>query len=1074
MCLLTLASAQDASQIQGLKWRSIGPFRGGRVSAVTGAVGQTGTFYIGMPQGGIFKTTGAGSTWYEVADSIKDVCCFGSVQVAPSDPNVVYAGTGEAIGGEGNGVYKSTDAGKSWIHQGLEETQQIPALLVDPKDSNIAILAAKGLDRKLTKQRGVFRTTDGGKTWTNTLFIDEQTGVQHIAWAFDNPSVMFAASAKHYQPQTPPPAGTTAPPSSSAVPVLYKSNDEGATWTKLEPTGLPRLTGRVCLAVAQHTNSQRVFLIGTFGLYRSDDGGATWKQMAKDDNRIANGQGNYTSGVYVDSKNPDIIYTLATCVYRSLDGGNTFEGFKGAPGGDDPQQMWIDPTDGNRILLGGDQGAVVSHDGGLTWGSWYNQPTAQVYHINTDSQWPYWVYATQQDSGVTATRSRGNLGAIMPIDWYPSAGFEFGTVVPDPLNPNITYCLGPNLSILKVTYPSGQWIELGPDLNPDSELRAGIGLPLVFSPINRKELFAGYNHLMSTTDGGVHWNQISPDLSVKEGQKSTATGRFGGSIDSLSPSSIDGGIIWTASGNGVIYVTKDHGKSWSDVSLANLSKRARVACIEASHTDPAAAYVAMQDNDQKPHFYRTRDSGKTWKEIVTGLPTEQVQGSTSLVIRADTKRDGLLFGGTLSGMYVSFNDGDTWQSLMLNLPTTTYNDIQVHENDLVVGTYGRGLWILDDYSPLREVTAATLAEPAHLYKPGDAIRVRRNVNLDTPFPVEVPHADNPPLGAVIYYSLGTKPSGDIKIEISDSNGKVVRHMSSAPIAPYEDPPTAVPPFWAEVRMPMATELGLNRINWNIRYDTPPAFVHDEQDVMGAMKGDTPQAIEGPLALPGEYTVKLMVDGKTYTQKLTVKNDPRSPASASDLKAQHELQKNYYEAVQEAYDGYQQVTSMRGALAAIMNSKPSEAVAKAAKDLDDKINAIGGVVRRGRRFFGPPPATSFVNINGFFLVQLDGLDMGDMAPTEPMHQAYAAAWVKLKAMADRWREINSKDLVEFNALLTKNGLKAITAAWPMFQEPAAPAAKYMPKADPKAKPTTPKGNIDPEELERLSRGDGDGE
>ena len=1058
--LSTVCTAQTPDQIQGLKWRNIGPFRGGRVSAVSGAIGQQGTFYIGMPQGGVFKTTGAGQTWYPVADSIKDVSSFGSVQVAPSDPNTVYAGTGEAIGSEGNGVYKSTDAGKTWQHLGLEESQMIPALLVDPKDPNLVLLAAEGNERMRTKQRGVMRSTDGGKTWTTPLFIDEETGVQHIAWAYDNPSVVFGLSVKHFNGK---------PSKASGTPMLYKSSDEGQTWTKLTPKGLPLLTGRMCLAVAQNTKSQRVFLIGTFGLYRSDDGGANWTQMAVGDDRIANGQGNYTSGVYVDSQNPDIVYTLATCVYRSLDGGKTFTGLKGAPGGDDPQQLWIDPTDGNRMLLGGDQGATVTHDGGKTWGLWYNQPTAQVYHISTDNRWPYSVYATQQDSGVVATKSRGNLGAISSIDWYPHAGFEFGTIVVDPLNPDVSYCLGPNLSILKVTYRSGQWIECGPDLDPSSGLHLGFDSPMAFSPFNKHELMIGFNKLMATTDGGVHWKAISPDLSVAKGAKPGAPAAFMGSaIASFSPSTIDNGIIWAAASNALVHVTKDHGATWTDVSIPNL-KRASISCIDASHTDPATAYVALRyggNDDSRPHYFRTRDFGKTWREISSGLPTDRADGFAHF-IRADSKRDGLLFAGTENGIYVSFNDGDSWQSLLLNMPTTSFRDLQIHGNDLVLGTYGRGLWILDDYTPLREVSTATLAEAAHLYKPGEAVRVRRNVNLDTPFPPEVPHAANPPLGAVIYYSLASKPTGDVKIEISDSHGKVVRHLASAAIIPYDDPETAIPNWWIEERKPLTTEIGLNRINWNIRYDTPPAFTHDPQDTMGGMVKDTPQATEGPLALPGEYTVKLIVDGKEFTQKLIVKNDPRSPASAADLRAQNQLLQSYYAQSIEAHEAYQQVMKMRQSVTPLLEANPSEEVTKALKDFDKKLGQLGGTVKRGRRFFGPPPATSFVNINGFMLSQMDGQDMGDMAPTESMLMAHGAAWSKLNVLVEKWKGLNSKDLVELNKLLTKNGLPSIPASVPLAEVPA-PPARYLPKVDPK-KPTTGRGNIDPEELERQAHG-----
>ncbi len=1074
LSLITVGSAQtvDPRLYSGLVWRNIGPFRGGRVSAVTGALGQPGVFYMGLPLGGIWKTTSAGQTWYPVFDSIKDVSCIGSIQVAPSDPNTIYAGTGDIITGgginEGNGVYKSTDAGKTWQHMGLDDTKQIPALLVDPHNPNIVLIAAQGNPHTHTDQRGVFRSTDGGLNWTKTLYVDNETGAQNIAWAYDHPDVMFATTVRHYSaPGTIPVRGgagaaatNTPPPKGTA---LYKSTDEGVTWTEVTGGGLPSMTGRTCVAVAMNTNSQRVFLIGTFGLYRSDDGGTTWRKMATSDRRIANGQGNYTSGVYVDSKNPDIVYTLATCSYKSTDGGVTFTGFKGAPGGDDPQQMWIDPTDGNRIFLGGDQGAVISLDAGTTWGSWYNQATAQVYHISVDNQFPYWVYATQQDSGSVATSSRGNLGEITPMDWLPHPGYEFGSIVADPLNPKISYAGGPGGGIVKVTYPSGQWINVSPSVGPTEPLRRVGNQPIAFSPVNPHELLAGFQYLMSTIDGGLHWKKLSPDLGegkqVPEAPAAPTTGfdtggrrsgPRGGSIESFSISTVAPGTIWVATNNGLIKVTKDHGATWDDVTIPNLPSptRSDISMIDASHQDAGTAYVAVDLHnmaDYKPYLYRTHDFGKTWTQIVNGLPTDQPSGSFARAIRADTKREGLLFAGTESSMYVSFNDGNSWQSLMLNLPNTSYRDIAIHENDLVVGTYGRSFWVLDDYSPLRELTSAIASQAAHLFKPEDAIRVRRNVNGDTPFPPEVPHALNPPLGAVIYYSLGAKPSGPLTLEISDSSGKVIRHMSSAAIPPSTDPLAPVPDFWLEQPKPMPAELGLNRVSWNIRHDGTPAFSRDVSSVMGANPGQTPFSPEGPLALPGTYTAKLTVDGKSYSQTFTVKNDPRSPARAPELQDQHNLLMNLYDAAAEAADGYHQVSAMRALVAEISKANPD--VAAAVTDFDAKLSAAGGVVTGRRGFgggggFGGPP--SFTSVNAAFVRQLETLDFGDMEPNDPQTMAFATAYVQLKTAIENWKTINSKDLSGFNAVLTKNGLKPISTAKGL-PDPVGPPTKFVQKA-----------------------------
>src|SRR5690242_4796219 len=474
----------DPALYAGLVWRNIGPFRGGRIAAVSGVIGQPGVFYVGLPAGGVWKTTSAGETWYPVFDSVKTVSSVGAIEVAPSDPNVIYAGTGDmSTGGavnEGDGVYKSVDAGHSWQHLGLDATKQIPSILVDPHDANLVLVAAQGNIPQRSDTRGVYRSTDGGRSWTKTLYVDDQTGIQKLAWAYDKPSVIFATTVRHYTAPGAQPRRGGEPDTGRTGTALYKSIDEGVTWQEITGGGLPRLAGRTSLAVAMNTNAQRVFLISNTGLYRSDDGGSTWKQMDASDERIRNGQGGYNCGVYVDPKNPDVVYTINTSSYKSTDGGNTFTGFKGAPGGDDPQQMWIDPTNGQRILLGLDQGAVVSLDGGATWSSWYNQSTEQIYHLSVDNGFPYWVYATQQDAGAVRTRARGNFGAVTPMDWNPVGGWEWGTIVADPLNTQIVYASGSG--ILKITYPSEQWINVSPARDPNLELRTAFSQPIIFAP----------------------------------------------------------------------------------------------------------------------------------------------------------------------------------------------------------------------------------------------------------------------------------------------------------------------------------------------------------------------------------------------------------------------------------------------------------------------------------------------------------------------------------------------------------------------------------------------------------------
>jgi hypothetical protein len=1048
--------------VSGLRWRMVGPFRGGRVAAVTGVIGQPGTFYIGLPLGGVWKTTSAGTTWYPVMDGVKEASSVGSVQVAASDANIVYAGMGDLITGgginEGNGMYKSADAGKTWTHLGLDETKQIPSILVDPKDPNLVLIAAQGNVHKRMDMRGVFRSTDGGKNWTKTLYVDDETGGQEIAWAFDNPKVMLATTVLHY---TDPLAGRGGGPGGAPAPSktkLFKSTDEGLTWTEVSGHGLPALTGRTSIAVAMNTNSQRMFLIGNFGFYRSDDGGATWRQMAAHDTRIRNGQNGYNCGVYVDPSNPDVVYTINTSSFKSVDGGNTFTGFKGAPGGDDPQQMWIDPTDGKRMLLGVDQGATISLDGGLTWSSWYNQATEQVYHISTDNSFPYWIYATQQDAGAVATRSRGDLGTVNWMDWKPVPGYEFGYIVADPLDPKIVYSGGPARGVVKITYPSQQWINISPNVDTSLALRQVGNQPLAFSATNPHELLAGFQYLMATADRGAHWMKLSPDLGYPKGvtppartaaragrgaAAATAAGAPapGGSIESFSTSSVAPGVIWAGTNNGLIKVTKDHGVTWSDVTIPDLPNptRADISTIDASHHDAAEAYVAIDYHtvgDYAPYFYRTKDYGKTWTKIVNGFATDQPSGSFARVIRADTKKAGLLFAGTESSMYVSFNDGDDWQSLMLNLPNTSYRDIQIKNNDLVVGTYGRSFWILDDISPLRQMTPEIASEKVHFFKPGDAWRVRRDVNGDTPFPPEVPHGENPPPGALLYYWLGSKPSGDITLEVLDAAGHVIRHMSSAPVAPIPDSMQTIPEFWKEVVRAMPTEVGTNRINWDMRYDHPPTFSHGYGQQMGAVPFETPWTPEGPLAPPGTYSLKLTVDGKSYTQSLTLKNDPRSPATAADIAAQHALLTKLYDGSKEAWAGYEQVTAMRSAVGELSGSNPPAAADSAIKALSAKLASVGGNGGGGGRGgggggrggpAGPPPAPNFAGVMGAMNRQLDGLDAGDLAPTEPMLKAWAWACADLRTAVSNWKAVNAVDVPALNKLIAASGSKPLTAA-----------------------------------------------
>jgi photosystem II stability/assembly factor-like uncharacterized protein len=632
IAIATAAAVQTpgvAVPTSGLKWRNIGPFRGGRVGAVAGAIGQPGVFYIGLPFGGVWKTTSGGTTWFPVFDGVTEISSIGSIAVAPSDPNVVYAGTGDTYRAtyRGNGIYKSVDAGASWRHLTLGDTK-VPAILVDPKNPNIVVAAALGNVQSTSSVRGVFRSTDGGTTWTRTLVVDEETGVEDIAAAFDEPNVMYAVTSRG----------------------VSKSTDQGRTWTPVAAAGLPSLGGNARgmrrLAVAERTKGQRVFLAGVGRLTRSDDGGATWKTVTEDARPGA-------ERVYVSPDNPDLVYGLHITAYRSHDGGATWEAFKGAPGGDDPHVMWIDPTDPRRILLAGDQGASVSVDGGATWGSWYNQSTAQIYHIGIDSSWPFWVYGQQQDSGAVAVRNRGNLGTVGPLDWYPTPGWESGYIVADPLDPNVVYGNGPDSAsqLVRISVPTGQWIHVGPNLNPAERL--GTPGPLVWNPFDPHELMAGYSRVMVTLNGGRDWTAVSPDLTGSRA-----------SILALAASDVSKGLLWVGLTHGGVRVTRDRGANWTDVSIPNVD--GSVVSIDASHQNASEAFAAVATGDNRPHIYRTRDYGKAWTETVIGLPVDEVSGSFVNAVRMDTRRDGLVFAATESSMYVSFDAGERWQPLRLD------------------------------------------------------------------------------------------------------------------------------------------------------------------------------------------------------------------------------------------------------------------------------------------------------------------------------------------------------------------------------------------------------------------------
>ncbi len=873
----------DPSIYSGLRWRMIGPFRGGRVNGVTGVPGQANVFYMGSVGGGVWKTTNAGRTWLPIFDS-QPIASIGAVAVAPSRPDVVYIGTGEADMRSqisyGNGMYKSTDAGKTWTRIGLEPTRQIGKVIVDPRDPNVVFVAALGHVYGANPDRGVYRTRDGGASWQKVLFKSNDVGAIDLAFDPGDPQTIYASLWNTRRPPW-----SIYPPSYGPGSGLYKSTDGGSNWQQLT-SGLPTDgVGRIGIAVAP-TNRSRVFAIvdaKAGGLYRSDDAGATWR-LASSDSRIW-GRGWYFGKVAVDPKNADLVYVSNTGVYRSRDGGRSFgEPFKGSPGGDDYHQLWIYPDDGNRMILGGDQGAVISVDGlndRPTWSSWLNQPTAQVYRIAVDNAFPYWVTGAQQDSGAVRVRSRGRFATITMRDWEPlCAGGEAGYTAPDPLNPDIVY----GGTVERCNVQTGQIDRISPEVDLPTPPRHTWTLPLVFSPADPHALYFSDQYLFKTTDGGAHWTRISddmtrenpgvpPNLDAATAADAPPQSKRLGVIYSIAPSPVRAPLLWIGTDDGYVHVTQDDGKTWTNVTPRELNAWSKVVMLEASHFDANEAYAAVDRHrleDNEPYIYRTKDGGKTWEKIANGLPA----GVYMQTIKEDPKRRGLLIAGTELGVFVSFNDGDQWQSLQLNLPPTSMRDLAFHDNDLIVATHGRGFWVLDDINPLRQASPDIVSSDAFLFKPADAVLIPQNTDNGTPTQKDEPEAENPPNGAVIDYYVKTAAAGPVTIEILNAGGTVIRRYSSSDPAPVVDVNTlAVNLAWSRAPEPLSPAAGMHRWVWDFRPDPPPGGRGRGGRGGGGGGGGGGRGGPPPVAT-GTYSVRLTANGKTLTQPLSVKPDPR--------------------------------------------------------------------------------------------------------------------------------------------------------------------------------------------------------
>ena len=1019
------AQQYDSALFSALRWRPIGPFRGGRTVGAIGVPGAPDVLYIGVNNGGVWKSADYGRSWTPIFDD-QPTGSIGAIAVAPSEPQTLYVGSGEGLQrpdlSVGDGMYRSADGGRSWRHLGLRDGQQIPAIIVDPHDANRVFVAVLGHPYGPNQERGVYRSTDGGETWQQVLFTDENTGAADLAFDPASPQVVFAVlwAAR----QAPWEIGSSLTLSASNG--LYKSTDGGTTWRRVT-AGLPAAAdglGRIGLAVAASAPSRMYAVVGAAkdgGLYGSDDGGEQWRLINRDD-RLWGRDGDFNE-VKVDPTNPAIVYVANVVTWKSVDGGRTFSAFRGAPGGDDYHRLWIDPRDPKIILLAGDQGAVVTVNGGATWSSWYNQPTAQFYHVATDRRFPYWVYGGQQESGSVGIVSRGNDGQITFREWHPVGAEEYGYIAPDPLHPNLIY--GGKLN--RFDWTTGEVQTVSPEPVRTGAYRWVRTMPVVFSPIDPRVLYFAGNVLFRTTDGGVSWQTISPDLTRASYDIPANLGAFTaldpeqgkhrGVIYTIAPSFRRAGLLWVGTDDGLIHLTHNGGRTWANVTPPALTPWSKVSLIEASHVDTLTAYAAVNRfrlDDLRPHVYRTRDGGKTWVEIVEGLPANAVVNA----VREDPVQRGLLYAGTERGVYVSFDDGDHWQSLRLNLPATSVRDLVVHDSDLVVATHGRSFWILDDATPLRHIAVAAAvvaAGNAYLYPPAGAVRVRWNRNTDTPLPIDEPTAPNPPDGVVIDYQLARPAATPVVLEIFDRQGRLVRRFSSGDAAELADSEPNIPTWWIREPQRPGTEAGMHRFVWDLHGAPPPAPRHEYP--IAAILHDTPLEPRGPWVLPGRYTVRLTVDGREHTQPLTVRMDPRLPVGAVALARQFDRAVRLTQALRRDSIALDSVRTLRRDVkTARARAAASLAATLDSLELDLAALESGPTARLGGggRGAGAGAAVSLTALAGQLADLYRVVEGADAAPTQAAEAAgrrlerdLAALEARARALVGRFRSASRR-------------------------------------------------------------------
>jgi photosystem II stability/assembly factor-like uncharacterized protein len=1030
-----VAAAQQppgANVFAEMHWRSVGPFRGGRTKAIAGVPSQPHVFYVGVVNGGVFKTDDAGRTWNPIFDG-QPSASIGDIAVAPSDPNVVYVTSGEGLHRPdlsiGDGVYKSTDAGKTWTHLGLREGQQIPRVAVDPREPNRLFVAVLGHPYGPNEERGLYRSTDGGASFQKVLYKDENTGASDVEIDPTNPDVVYACL---WQAQEGPWENAAWAGTNGGI---FKSTDGGTTWRELTE-GLPSgddgvVQADVAIAPSDPQRLYASIAMGrATGIFRSDDGGAHWTQIT-DDRRPATRIGGGDLPVpIVDPNNPDIVYSASIVTWKSVDGGRTWTGIRGAPGGDDYQRLWINPNDPAIIAAAADQGVIVSLNGGATWSSWYNQPTAQLYHVAADNAFPYRLYSGQQESGSVGIASRGNDGQITFREWQPVGVDEYGYAAPDPLDPDIVYG---GRGVSRFDRRTGQVELVGPASAGGVSVRTLRTAPVLFSPLDPHVLFFAGNTLWKTRDGGAHWEQISPDLSrttweipasvgiYRDAPSSQPTQR--GVIYTVAPSYVDSNTIWAGTDDGLIHVTHDGGKTWNDVTPAALTPWAKVSLMDAGHADAMTAYAAINTlrlDELHPYIYRTHDGGKTWTLIVEGIP----DGETINVVKEDPVRRGLLFAGSERATYVSFDDGDHWQSLRVNMPATSVRDLMVKDNDLVVATHGRGFWILNDINPLREFGPDVTAADAHLFAPATATRVRWNMNTDTPLPPDEPAGENPPDGTILTYWLKRDVSGPVVLEILDASGAVVRRYASTDPVEEIDPNLAVPTYWVRPPQTVSTRAGLHRFVWDLHWTPLPGGRGGLP--MTAIAHNTVPTPTGPWVQPGDYTVRLTVGGNSYTQPLTVRMDPRVRTSAEGLRQQFALSKALYDGALAAQGALGQLRTIRQQVADRQGRTPQGAAADALKAFDAGAAALEGAGDGGFRggFGGGGNAESLNAVIRGLGSLLGRLQAADVAPLPRLIEAVEAQQANAASVMARWKALRDTELPQLNRQLEQARMPAI--------------------------------------------------